>query len=177
MRKKAELVRFVTAAATTAILFVCLPINVAFGQQGIADANQLAQGEMKIEGKFIKQLVLESKDGERQRFDHPEENIKLAAGQYRVREVHLEGGYDCIIWQFSDEDWITVDANKPATLKVGAPLKQVVAAERQGRLLELSYDLTGIGGEKYGVDDRSKPPTFNVYKGDKKIASGEFEYG
>jgi hypothetical protein len=135
------------------------------------------QGELKLECKYIKQLVLESKDGERQRFDQPAESIKLAAGQYRVREVHLEGGYDCIIWQFSDKDWITVDANKPATLKVGAPLKQVIKAQRQGRLLSLDYELVGIGGEKYGVDDRSKPPTFNVYKGDKKIASGTFEYG
>jgi hypothetical protein len=177
MRKKAELVRFVTAAATTAILFVCFPTVVAFSQQYVAEANQPAQGELKIEGKFIKQLVLESKDGERQRFDQPAESIKLAAGQYRVREVHLEGGYDCIIRQFSDEDWITVDANKPATLKAGAPLKQILKAERQGRILALSYELSGIGGENYVRDDRSSPPTFTVYKRDKKIASGTFEYG
>jgi hypothetical protein len=135
------------------------------------------QGELKLECKYIKQLVLESKDGERQRFDQPAESIKLAAGQYRVREVHLEGGYDCIIWQFSDKDWITVDANKPRILKVGAPLKQIVNAQRQGRLLELGYDLIGIGGETYTASDRSKPPRFTAYKGNRKIASGEFEYG
>ncbi len=142
-----------------------------------AREQELAQGELKIEGKSIKQLVLESKDGERQRFDQPAESIKLAVGQYRVREVHLEGGYDCHIWETSDKDWITVDANKPATLKVGAPLKQVIKAQRQGRLLTLDYELVGIGGENYRVADRSKPPTFNVYKGDQKIASGTFEYG
>jgi len=142
-----------------------------------AREQELAQGELKIEGKSIKQLVLESKDGERQRFDQPAESVKLAAGKYVLREVHLEGGYDCFIYQPRDEDRITVDTNKPATLKVGAPLKQVIKAQRQGRLLELDYELVGIGGEKYRVADRSKPPTFTVYKGDKKIASDEFEYG
>jgi hypothetical protein len=174
---KKEIFRF-TAEAALALCALCFAANTLFGQEASEEKEQKSvQGELKIEGKFIKQLVLESKDGERQRFDQPAESVKLAAGQYRVREVHLEDRYDCIIWQFSDEDWITVDANKTATLKAGAPLKQVIKAQRQGRLLSLDYELVGIGGEKYGVDDRSKPPTFNVYKGDKKIASGEFEYG
>jgi hypothetical protein len=135
------------------------------------------QGELKLEGKCIKKLVLEREGGEKVRFDRPGESIKVPVGRYILREVHLEGGYDCYIYQTRDEDWITVDANKPATLKAGAPLKQVIKAQRRGRLLELDYELVGIGGEKYRVADRSKPPTFNVYKGDQKIGSGEFEYG
>ena len=177
MRKKAGLVQFITAAATTAILFICFPTVVAFSQQSVAEANQPPKGELKIEGKFIKQLVLENKLSERQRFDHPAESIKLAAGKYVLREAHLEGGYNCYIRETSDKDWIAVDANKPGTLKAGAPLKQIVKAQRQGRSLELDYELLGIGGEKYTASDRRKPPTFTVYKGDKKIASGEFEYG
>ena len=75
------------------------------------------------------------------------------------------------------QNWVEVDEDKPAVLKVGAPLKQIVKATRQGRVLALDYKLSGIGGETYVRDDRSKPPTFTVYKGDKKIASGTFEYG
>lgn len=47
MRKKAELVRFVTAVATVAVFFVCLPINVAFGQQELA--GQKGSGELVFE--------------------------------------------------------------------------------------------------------------------------------
>jgi len=76
-----------------------------------------------------------------------------------------------------DQNWIDVGEDKPAVLKVGAPLKQILKAERQGRVLTLDYQLLGIGGENYVRDDRDNPPTFTVYKGDKKIASGTFEYG
>jgi len=167
----------VTAAATTAILFVCLPINVAFGQQGIADANQPAQGEIKIEGKYVKQIVLEREGGEKVTFDQPGESIKIAAGKYRLREVQLESGYACQEWMVPDQNWIEVGEDKPAVLKAGAPLKQILKAERQGRVLWLDYKLSGIGGEKYVNSDSNKPPTFTVYKGGKRIASGEFECG
>jgi hypothetical protein len=62
-------------------------------------------------------------------------------------------------------------------LKVGAPLKQTVRVQRQGGILVLNYELLGVGGEKYTGPDRSKPPTFTVYKGDKEIASDKFEFG
>jgi hypothetical protein len=158
---------------------LCFAANAVLGEKASKEAGQTsAQGELKLEGKYIKQLTLERReDRNRVDFDQPGEIIKLAAGQYLLREVHLEGGYDCYIYQTRNEDWITVDANKPGTLKAGAPLKQMVKAERQGRTLTLNYELLGIGGETYASPDRSKPPTFTVYQGDKKIASGTFEYG
>jgi hypothetical protein len=164
---------------TVVFCALCFAANAVFGQDSREEAGQKpAQGELKLEGKYIKQLTLEHReDRNRVKFDQPGEIIKLAAGQYLLREVHLEGGYDCYIYQTRNEDWITVDANKPGTLKAGAPLKQMVKAERQGRTLTLNYELLGMGSETYVRDDRSKPPTFTVYKGDKKIASGTFEYG
>jgi hypothetical protein len=164
-------------AAIVAVFFVCLPINVAFGQQAITEANQPTQGELKIEGKFIKQLVLEREGGEKVTFDQPGESIKIAAGKYRLREVQLESGYACQEWMVPDQNWIEVGEDKPAVLKAGAPLKQILKAERQGRVLWLDYKLSGIGGEKYVNSDSNKPPTFTVYKGGKRIASGEFECG
>jgi hypothetical protein len=140
-----------------------------------------AQGELKIEGKYIKQLTLEREDGNKVTFDQPGESIKIAAGKYRLQEVHLEGGYTYQEWMVPrpelKQNWIEVGEDKPAVLKVGAPLKQILTAKREGRALELDYKLSGIGGENYAGPDSSKPPRFDIYKGNRKIASGEFEYG
>ncbi len=136
-----------------------------------------AMGELKLEGKYIDRLVLQHKDGNREQLNRPEETVKLPAGEYRLREVYLKGGYICYAWRDSKIHLTTVTADKPAVLKVGAPLKQVVKAQRRGKILALNYELLGVGGEKYTGGDRSKPPTFTVYKGDKEIASGKFEFG
>jgi hypothetical protein len=137
-----------------------------------------ALGELKLDGNHIERLVLSQKDGGRKKFDKPNETIKLAIGEYRLQEASLEGGYSCgITTPISDADWVTIAEDKPAVLKVGAPLKQTVELKRQGSLLLLNYKLLGAGGEAYTSDNRSDPPAFTVYKGDKKIASCKFEYG
>jgi hypothetical protein len=171
LKKKKQILRL--AAALTAVLCgLCFRVNAVFAQEGREEA---AQGELKIEGKYIKQLTLERRGGNKVKFDQPGEIIKLAVGKYFLREVQLEGGYACQIW--SDDNWVEVGEDKPAVLKVGAPLKQIVKATRQGRVLALDYKLLGTGGENYVSSDSSKPPTFTVYKGDERIASGTFEYG
>lgn len=143
-----------------------------------ADKQGSALGELKLQGKYIERLVLRRKDGRTERFDRPAETIKLPAGEYRLQEARLKAGYTCrIITRFSGSDWVRVAEDKPAVLKVGAPLEQTVKAKRQGRILMLDYELVGAGGEKYTGGDRSKPPTFTVYKGDKEIASDKFEFG
>ena len=40
------------------------------------------------------------------------------------------------------------------------------------------YRLTGAGGPYQMVnEDRSHPPEFTIYQGDKKIGAGKFEFG
>ena len=48
-----------------------------------------------------------------------------------------------------------------------------------GRICVLDYRLIGAGGETYHLVnvDASKPPEFAIYKGGKKIESGDFEFG
>jgi len=77
------------------------------------------------------------------------------------------------------EKWITVDEKKPVVLAAGGPLTNSVSISRHGKDLRLNYQLLGAGGEAYQLArvDRSQPPEFAVYKGDKKIASGKFAYG
>ncbi len=70
-----------------------------------------------------------------------------------------------------------MDKDNPAVLKVGAPLKQSVRAQRRKNLLFLNYELLGVGGHNYVQAQRGTPPQFAIYRGDKKIASGKFEFG
>lgn len=154
------------------VIFSSAAVSLSWAQE-----RDSAPGELKLEGKYIERLVLLRKDGHREEFNRPEETIRLPMGEYRLREVYLRGGYTCHAWRDSKINWVTVAPEKPAVLKVGAPLKQTVKVERRGRILVLDYELLGAGTEKYTSGDRSKPPTFTVYKGDKEIASDKFEFG
>ena len=163
--------RFVSLFITTLFFW---GMGVCFCEAKETDRQDSAFGELKLQGKYIERLVLRRKDGHTESFDQPAEIIKLPVGEYRLLEAHLMGGYT---FRFLSGDWITVSEDKPAVLKVGAPLKQTVKAQRRGRILALNYQLLGVGGEMYTSANRNKPPTFNVYKGDKEIASDKFEFG
>ena len=158
------------------ILFV---IASVFWNSGVSCcfAQEKALGELKLEGEHVERLVLQRKDGHTDRFDQPGEVVELPVGQYHLMESHLDGGYTCIQGTVPQNKWITIAENKPAVLKVGAPLKQAMEVKRQGRTLALDYKLLGIGGEGYTRADRSNPPGFTVYKGDQEIASGQLAYG
>lgn len=163
--------RFVISFATVLLL---LHVGINFSE--VKDQSSTL-GELKLEGKSIKRLILRREDNnEREEFRRPEQIIKLPTGKYCLQEVHLEGGYTSRS-NNKTIDWVTIAEDKPAVLKLGAPLKQTVKVQRQGSILVLNYEMLGGGGEKYTSSDRSKPPTFTVYKGDKEIASDKFEFG
>jgi len=146
----------------------------------MAQGQRTIQGELKLEGEHIERLVLQEKNGSGQTFDHPGKTIRLPVGEYRLRDVYLKGGYNHRNHYATPDKtghWVTVAEDKSAILKVGAPLKQTIKVERQGQILILNYELCGTGDETYTVEDRGKLPTFIVYKNDKEIASGKFEYG
>jgi len=134
-------------------------------------------GVLKLEGNHVDYIELHTRDGHVERITRPEETIELPPGEYRLQQVRLKGGYTCRAMGVSGYDWVTVAADKPASLKVGGPLAPTVRVQREGRILRLSYELRGVGGETYTSGDRSRPPTFAVYKGQKQVASGKFEFG
>ena len=135
-------------------------------------------GEIKLEGKSIDRLTLRRQDNnEREEFRRPEQIIKLQTGKYFLHEVRLEGGYVCYASRDSTRHIADVTPDKTTTLKIGAPLKQNLKINRQGRNLVMNYELLGVGGEKYTSSNRSEPPIFTVYRGNKEIASDKFEYG
>jgi len=152
----------------------------AFGSEsnGQSEPNE-ATGEIRLEGKGVKQLVLLGEYGKQERVALSGEGVRLAVGEYWLHEVHLEGGYRCNPQQDgkSYNYKFTVREDEPVVLKMGAPLEQKIKVRRQGCLLVLDYELSGIGGQKYTNMDRSKKPGFVVRKGEEQIISGSFEYG
>ena len=157
----------------TIVFFSSAAVSLSWAQE-----RDSALGELKLEGEYVERLVLRRKDGRTERFDQRDETIKLPVGEYRLQEVRLRGGYIFRSSRTPIRDWIMITEDKPAVLKVGAPLKHSVGIRRRGRILFLDYRLVGVGGEIYtGRMNRSKPPTFTVYKGDKEVASDKFEFG
>lgn len=149
------------------IALVCLTAGISFG---------LESGELRLEGKHIECLVLRRKDGPTQRFDNPGETVRLPIGEYRIQDIRLKGGYNYSHIRTSTYNWVTVTKDKQAALKVGAPLKQTVKIERQGPVLVLDYELIGVGGETY-AGMRNIRPMFTIFKGEKKVGGGQFEFG
>jgi hypothetical protein len=142
-------------------------------------------GEVRIEGQFVTELVLirlraDGSMGEQMQLAAAA-SVRLPAGEYFLRSVRLGkyhksrspgaiGGGDMRI---------SVSPAKPATLKVGGPLRHKLEVEQSGNSLELTYHLLGVGGEEYlYINDRDDTaPRFAVCKGDKVIATGQFEFG
>ena len=63
-------------------------------------------------------------------------------------------------------------------VKSGGPPLPTVTVEHKGRLLVLTYGPPSAGGGLMSnAGPRDEPPGFTIYKGQRKIASGQFEYG
>ena len=156
----------------TFILFLSISFLLIPAISG-GQAQEQPLGQLKIEGGQIEVLMLRASNGQTKTFNKPEEIIKLSKGTYYLQQVNLKNGLLCN----TDKERIEVFGDTPAVLIVGAPLKQTIDVKRQGRFLLLNYKLTGQGGESYRDLSRREKPAFTVYKGDKVIASGNFEYG
>jgi hypothetical protein len=138
-------------------------------------------GELKITGDNVQRVTLEG-GPYMVVIDKPEAVVRVPVGSYGPSKVCLRKGeaeaYLDQRTQFSAAGRIVVNATKPAVLTAGGPLTNLVSVSRQGRKLSLNYQLAGAGGAYQLVNqDRLHPPEFTVYQGDKKVASGKFEFG
>jgi hypothetical protein len=164
-------------------------LDCAYVQEGGApkyridlEPRQPELGELKLTGQFIQRLVV---TGSKYTvvLDQPEPVVKVPVGSYRGCQVQLgKGGVEA--YREADrsrgsgnEKGITIATGKPALLAVGGPLTNTVAANRRGRVLNLSYELVGMGGENYQLLGARRQPEFVAYRAGKKIASGKFEFG
>ena len=153
-----------------------LGMSICFCEAQEPNKPDSAMGELKLDGQHIERLVvMRLSDGYSTTFKKPGEIIRLPAGEYRLHDVRLKGPYSRS--RSAGNEQITIRVGQQEAVKVGAPLVPTLKVQRQGRVLQLSYELLGAGGEGYSNGDRSKPPTFAVYKGQREIASGKFEFG
>ncbi len=159
-----------------AICIICLSVAAmpVFAQ---TEADKEIEGRLKIVGKAIEHLVLVDKDRKKHKFDTPDDILSLPPGRYYTEQVRLKGGFSCNLYSRTSTNSFKIDPNSTTELKMGAPLTQTITVNRTGKILRLGYGLHGIGKEEYTSSDRSNPPKFAVYKGDKKVGGGEFEFG
>jgi hypothetical protein len=141
----------------------------------------VALGQLKITGKFIHRLTL-SGGPYLVVLDHPVEVVEVPIGRYNPPDILLEQGDTkayCLSRHWGFGQRISVDGKTPPILTVGGPLTNSVTVTRQGQDLLLNYQLIGVAGQIYQLANRdyAHPPEFAVYKGDRKIASGKFQYG
>jgi hypothetical protein len=148
----------------------------ALAGQGAGEAEQNpALGELRLQGEGIERLVLQTGDKSKT-IEQPGQSIMLEPGVYEVKQVHLKGGFTHYNFREPQITPVQVGPGAPASVKAGGPLRQVVKVQRRGKMLVMDYQLIGAGGEWYRVSGGQRP-SFTVYKGDKKIASGKFEFG
>ena len=138
-------------------------------------------GDLKITGKFIRRLTAQG-DGCLVVLDQPAETVKVPVGNYTSTSVLLDqGGAQAFATdsRSSQGNHFTVTEKVPGSLIAGGPLTNSVAVTRHGQDLRMDYLVIGAGGQVYQLasQDRSHPPEFAVFNGDKKIASGTFEFG
>ena len=74
-----------------------------------------------------------------------------------------------------------VEAGQTAKLPFGTPLSHSVKIRKLGNMIGLDYKLVGVGGEEYNLSAATggteTVSTVAVYKGQRKLSSGSFEYG
>ena len=155
---------------------VIITSSTALGNQSASQSEQPIMYELKIEGENIERLILK-RGSEKQTFEKPGESIMLESGTYQVSELHLKNGFAHFLPQGPTRlEPIQVGPGEPAIFKAGGPLEQRIKVQREGQLLTMDYELIGSAGEGYRFE-RTHRPTFTIYKGDKEIDSGKFEFG
>jgi hypothetical protein len=138
-------------------------------------------GELRITGDAVQRVTLEG-GAYAVVLDKPGAVVKVPAGSYpRFRVCLKKGDVEAHLdrSRSGDAARISVSEQKAAELAAGGPLTNAVNIRRQGKNLLLSYEMRGAAGNYAlaGVDRLMHPPEFMVYRGDKKIASGKFQYG
>ena len=123
------------------ILSLAMPVVLGLAVSPCESQQESVKGELRLEGDCVSRLVFRRMGGSTERFDQPGETVELPLGNYQLLEAHLEGGYSCRFGRAPDYSPIEIDAGEPAVLKVGAPLKQTVKVQRQGRFLSLEARL------------------------------------
>jgi hypothetical protein len=132
---------------------------------------------LEIEGKSIETLIVEDRNGSQHAFQRPGRPVPLPAGEYRLRQVQLQGGYHWQLLPDAEEPWFHIGAGATHKVAAGAPLRPHAAASPGAGYLALDADLRDAAGRKFGGARQGAPPRFVVTKNGREVGSGSFEYG
>ena len=159
---------------TTAVLCVLCVLCLTEPPSRAAESSS-PTGTLRIDGTGVQRLQLIDGGGKSHSVEIVDGIAELAPSTSTATLIHLANG---LYGGPARHLTVEVAADAEATLKVGGPLTQRIEAKRQGCMLVMSGFTEGIGGIRYaGRSAGAEPPTFEVYKGDRKIADGQFEYG
>jgi hypothetical protein len=138
---------------------------------------QPALGQLQVSGSLLNRITLEDAHGYTVFLDAFERPLRVPAGQYKVSEVWVKADGGEAVQDIGRP--LTVSTNALAVLRAGGPLTNSVAVDRGGKYLRLSYRLVGADGGEYRLvnSDQRTPPQFAIYRGDKTVASGQFQFG
>jgi hypothetical protein len=136
-------------------------------------------GELRIEGQFIRRLVLQGES--LVLLDSPGPAVMIPEGQYQVRTISVQSGTGSPLFESQPLQLpkFPVYRGSAARLKIGGPLQSSVVAASAGSMLDMRYVLKGAGGEEYGVNSSSarERPGFRILRGGRELAAGKFEFG
>ncbi|MGO8698540.1 MAG: hypothetical protein ACLQVY_12565 [Limisphaerales bacterium] len=136
-------------------------------------------GELKITGQFIQRLLLPGGPA-LVVLNQPAETVKVPVGRYRAPEVQLgQNGSRAVRSPnfIETESGTKVTATSTAVIVDGGPLTNRVIVNREGRDLRFDYRLIGANEQPYKFVGLVQQPEWSVFRGEKKIASGKFEFG
>lgn len=147
---------------------------------------QADSGEVSLTGKYLDRVVLSS-SRRTVVLDKPSAVERIPVGSYTIRAVTLlnEKTRARVSSDLRNPELglanVEVRSSGKSIFPLGGPLTNSVSIRRRGRTLVFDYELRGGGGARYSLIETDKtesaPPEFAVYRGEKKIASGKFEFG
>jgi hypothetical protein len=105
--------------------------------------------------------------------------VTLPAGVYQVADCLLERepGQFRFPTFVRCAQTVPVPPDRASTLRLGLPLENTVLAHRDGNLLRLTYQLLGAGGEQYEYYNWTNRPSFSIYQGHRRLATGKLPFG
>jgi hypothetical protein len=143
--------------------------------------------ECEIAGTGIAQLLLKSAGSDKDQpgtlalFRKPGRTIRVPPGEYYAR-VYLDGGPDLgMAWfdGFNSKQTFRIGPGASAVLNLGGPLKPTLYAQRTRSNLSMTYSLEGVGKDRYDFLRKTEiaVPKVTIYKGNRQIAAGNFNFG
>lgn len=133
--------------------------------------------EVKLSGESLYYAVFRATNGYTVVLREPPGTLKVPQGVYTVSAAWLKNGA-ATAYRLADEP-LFISATAPTNVVLGGPLTNWVRLIRQGRKLNMDYQLVGADGGSYRLaqEGRGRPPEFTVYHSGKKVQSGSFEFG